>query len=225
MANKFEIITNALVVTDTISGIILLDFPKGDVYYISDNLDDDNVKLYDTTKGVDFRSSGIADYKLSDCVDDLEVPFTKETFRSFVNSQLGFNSASGGSEVNQDQIIYVSKAGNDSNSGLTVNKAKLTATNAEATAFALNPSSTNQIVIKSIGAGDFTEDLTIREWIHIDFTDSSLDGTFDIADNCISKFRRLQKTTAGGSVIKKTTGTGFAKVTVELLVVSAGQNG
>lgn len=133
----------------------------------------------------------------------------------------------GGVSLNQSQILYVaSNVGNDANSGLNINEPKLTITNAEAAAFALNPSATNQIVIKGVGAGDWAEDVDLREWIHLDFGDSSLDGTLDVADNCIVSFRRLQKTSVGGSVVKKDTGAGFAKVSVELLIVSdSTQNG
>lgn len=128
--------------------------------------------------------------------------------------------------LSHNKILYVSKTGNDSNSGLNVNNPKLSIEAAEAAAFALTPSITNQIVIKGIGAGDYVEDVSIREWIHVDCRDFSLDGSLTIADNTTVRFRKLQRTTTGGSVIEKAAGAGFAKVTVDLLVISdATQNG
>jgi len=106
MAKKFEIIENSLVVTDTISGAILLDAPKSDVYHDVDALEKNSkVKIYDTS-GVNPRSSGLATYDLSETTDSGGTPFTEATFLAFSRANLGFNTASGGSEANNGFADY-----------------------------------------------------------------------------------------------------------------------
>lgn len=151
-------------------------------------------------------------------VDQVNVYFVLKGF-GFVDSLIAFNK-------DQQQIIYVSKAGDDSKSGLNINDSKLTIQEAILDAILLVPSVTNQIVIEVIDAGDYTDAVNLPEWVHLKAPNASLDGILDISDNCIVEFRRLMRTTAGGSCIKKTTGTGFAKISVELLIVrDGGQNG
>jgi len=147
--------------------------------------------------------------------------WVESKFRSWEPAELLLNGG-----LNQIQIIYVSKAGDDLDAGLNVNTPKLTPQAAIVDALLLIPSVDNQIVIKGLDAGDYTGDIDCPEWVHLDFANASLNGSLDISDNCIVSFRRLQKTSTGGSVIKKTTGVGFAKVAVELLIVSdSSQNG
>jgi hypothetical protein len=127
---------------------------------------------------------------------------------------------------NQSQLIYVSKTGSDSSSGININESKLTINAAVTAASLLTPAVGNQITIEVLDTSDYTEDVDLPEWVHIDASSASLNGTLDVSDNCIVLFRRLQKTTTGGSVVKKTTGTGFAKVGVDILIVSdSAQNG
>jgi hypothetical protein len=130
------------------------------------------------------------------------------------------------SRLDQDTVIYVSKVGKDTNLGLNINDPKLTIQEAILDAILLVPLETNQIVIEVIDAGDYTDAVNLPEWVHLKAPNASLDGILDVSDNCIVEFRRCQRSTAGGSVIKKTTGTGFAKISVELLLVRDGdQNG
>ena len=59
MALKFEIINNALVVTDTITSAVVFDRPTKDTYYQSHELDNENnekIVLYDIS-GVNSYSS------------------------------------------------------------------------------------------------------------------------------------------------------------------------
>ena len=95
MANKFEIIENSLVVTDTNEGKILLDAPKNDLYYINSDLEGELVVLYNTSSS-NKHGSKIHTSNLSDAVDESNSAFTKETFINFCRENLGFNK--GGAE-------------------------------------------------------------------------------------------------------------------------------
>jgi hypothetical protein len=128
--------------------------------------------------------------------------------------------------IDQQQMIYVTGAGNDLNSGLNINEPMLTIPAAIVKAALLTPSESNQIVITGPDASNFTDAINGIEWVHISFPNASYDGICTIADNTITRFRRMMRSTPGGSCIKKTTGAGFAKVEVDLLIVSdSTQNG
>lgn len=128
----------------------------------------------------------------------------------------------GGSSLDQDQMIYVSKAGNDSNSGLNINEPKLTINEAISDASLLTPSESNQITIEVIDSGNYIESPTLPEWVHIDAKNAALNGRLTVEDNTISSFRRLQNSTIGQPVARKASGAGFAKLAVELLIVGDG---
>lgn len=130
------------------------------------------------------------------------------------------------SQIDQQQLIYVSKAGVDTNIGLNINNSKLTIQEAILDAILLIPSESNQITIEVMDSGEYTDAVNLPEWVHLKAPNASLDGILDVSDNCIVEFRRCMRSTAGGSCIKKTTGTGFAKISVELLIVGdSAQNG
>jgi hypothetical protein len=106
MAKKFQIIGSSLLITDTISGDILLEQPKRDsFYYYRDLREDSVVKIYDTN-GTNKTINGPAKYPLSDCVDSSDTVFTEATFLSFVRDNLGFNTASGGSGAIDGEVEY-----------------------------------------------------------------------------------------------------------------------
>jgi hypothetical protein len=96
MAYKFEIIGQALVVTDTNTNEILLDAPKKDLYYFSEYLIKDIVHIYDTSI-VNRYNTNLLQIELPLAVDVNLVSFTKQTFENFARLNLGFSTASGGS--------------------------------------------------------------------------------------------------------------------------------
>ncbi len=145
---------------------------------------------------------------------------------AFTKTQDNFTDLYSKLSIDQQQMIYVTGAGNDINTGLNLNEPMLTIPAALVKAALSNPSESNQIVITGPDATNFTGAINGIEWVHIVFPNASYDGTCDIADNTIVKFRRMMRSTVGGSCIKKTTGTGFAKAEVDLLIVGdASQNG
>ena len=88
MALKFEIINNALVVTDTVTSAIVFDRPTKDTYYQSLRLDEGKVVLYDIS-GINSYASETLNKPLTDAVDSALTPFTAETFRTFARENLG----------------------------------------------------------------------------------------------------------------------------------------
>ena len=95
MAKKFEIIDSALVVTDTVSGVILHEYPKRDCWFLSKNLiDEGELFIYDTGS-VNARSSELFRCELSEAVDSALTPFTDSTWRDFARTNLAFSNGGG----------------------------------------------------------------------------------------------------------------------------------
>lgn len=111
MAFKFEIIDNALVVTDTSDSSVAFDKPAGDTYYRTKELDEGVVSLFDTS-GVNDASSVIFSKPLSECIDSSDAPFTATSFRAFARPNLGKDSPQ-----ESGQIIVTQKNLNDTLGG------------------------------------------------------------------------------------------------------------
>ncbi len=98
MANKIEIIETSLVVTDTITGDIIAEWPKRDIYFDTQKLNEtpSQLQFYDTNS-VNEDASAVFKRPLADCVesDGLTV-FTPTTLRAFARVNLGFSSPAGG---------------------------------------------------------------------------------------------------------------------------------
>lgn len=94
MSKKIEILDNAIVITDTVSGLIVGEYPKRDIYFSTRELEQTPsiLKLYDTN-AVNEQSSGVWQDLLSVCVDSGLTPFTEASFRAFARVSLGFNIA------------------------------------------------------------------------------------------------------------------------------------
>ena len=120
----------------------------------------------------------------------------------------------------QLQVVYVSKVGNDSNSGLNFGQAKLTITAAITIASGMTPSESNQVAIQIVDSGNYAESFTLPEWVHIDGLKAGIDGTIDIDDNCIVRVRRLSNT-GTGECISKLNGPGLSNVIADIMIVSA----
>ncbi len=90
MAKKFEIVNNALQITDTVTTEVLLYLPARDAWFNENKLDNDIVSIY----GVNGHAERKV-FDLSECTDSNDVSFTKDTFRTFASTNLG--KSSGGS--------------------------------------------------------------------------------------------------------------------------------
>lgn len=97
MAKVFRISGNALIVTDSVSGVVLIDNPKRDTYYNTIELNNNQkIELYDTC-GKQFNGALLGDdYLLADCQDETLTPFTDATFRAFARTNLAASSSGGG---------------------------------------------------------------------------------------------------------------------------------
>jgi hypothetical protein len=128
--------------------------------------------------------------------------------------------------LDQEQMFYVSKAGNDSNSGLNNNEPKLTITAAITAAILLTPAVANQITIEVMDTGTYFETYVLPEWVHINAINAANNGRITVSDSTIIRFRRLQNSTPTQPIIRKTDGTGFARITCDLMIVTgAAQEG
>lgn len=97
MATKIEIIGEALVITDTDTNKVILDVPKGDVYYFNEYLIDRGlIYIYDISV-VNRYDSVLFKGDLANAIDTTDTPFTAESFMDFCRLNLGFKTASGGS--------------------------------------------------------------------------------------------------------------------------------
>ena len=145
-------------------------------------------------------------------------------FSAFTKAEANFTELYSRLSLDQIQMVYVAKAGNDLNSGLNANEPKLTIGAAIFDALVLTPAADNQFTIKVVDTGTYTESVDLPEWVHIDADNAALDGQLTVEDNTITSFRRLQNSASSTQpVARKVNGLGFAKLTVELLIV-AGSN-
>ena len=91
MAAKIEIVDNALVITDTDTGMIMHDVPAKDHYYNNTQLKKGNVQIYDVY-GLNEDLAKIFTDSLANTVDENDVVFTDTTFRDFARLNLGKSS-------------------------------------------------------------------------------------------------------------------------------------
>ena len=112
------------------------------------------------------------------------------------------------------QTYYVGKHGNDSNTGLSMQDAKLTFGSAITAAVAQTPASNNIFSIVCDDAGRYSETLTMNSWVHIDAPNATLVGSVTLADDSRIKFRAIEVAT-GVTGIAKTAGTGTSWVDID----------
>lgn len=94
MAKKIEIIGSAIVVTDTITGLIIISQPTKDTWYKENDLSDiDRISFYDTNgiKGGAIYSKALAPFQLSEAIDENDTPFNKASFRELCVNYLGYD--------------------------------------------------------------------------------------------------------------------------------------
>ena len=134
------------------------------------------------------------------------------------------SSSSGGPEVNQKQIYYVGKHGNDTNSGLNIENAKLTFGSAITAAAALTPSSTNMFAIVCYDDGVYTENITGAEYIDIYAPNATLVGTLTLTDLEHVKFK-VQNYTGSGYAVVKSTGSSYLNLEIDTINLGTSTNG
>lgn len=100
--------------------------------------------------------------------------------------------------LNQDQVIYVGKHGNDANDGRTIEKAKLTFQNAIDTAVTVF---TSDAVVWCFDDGPYVENLTGAVWISIYAPNAHIIGAHTIRDACRWVFGHISNGTGGTTAI------------------------
>lgn len=126
--------------------------------------------------------------------------------------------------VNQNQIYYVGKHGNDANSGLNIENAKLTFGAAITAATALTPSATNRFVIECFDDGIYTESITTPPFVDVDAPNATLTGNLTVDDNCNIKFFQINAAT-GTTAITKPAGSAYSNVEIEIINLAGTANG
>lgn len=98
MAKKIEIIGSALVVTDTVSGLVEVSQPAKDAWYNEDYLKTDVIKFENIRFISETTEADIYEViPMADAVNSALVAFTESTFRTFCLSNLGSASSTASS--------------------------------------------------------------------------------------------------------------------------------
>jgi len=116
-------------------------------------------------------------------------------------------------------MFYVHKSGSDSNSGLTTELPLQTIGEAITQALLLIPAVNNQMTIEVMDTGTYFETYELPEWVHINALNAANNGRITVNDSTIIRFRRLQNGTPTQPIVRKTDGTGFARITCDLMIV------
>ncbi len=129
------------------------------------------------------------------------------------------NSGGGGPGVDEEQVFYVGKHGNDSNDGKTIGEAFLTFGAAITAADDESPDSSNRFSIVCLDAGVYTENLHVWPYIHVSAGKARIDGEHVIDDNATLEVGRAY---SDGTAFTKNSGTGRAIVRFGYLDVDGG---
>jgi hypothetical protein len=119
----------------------------------------------------------------------------------------------------QLQTYYIGKAGNDANSGLSVEDPILTIGQAITLATAQTPSSSNRFRLQVIDGGVYdlgTSNLILPSWCYFNApgaTITATTGSFSVSDNSFAVFGNVIKT-GGGFMLQKTAGSGNGFITI-----------
>jgi len=110
--------------------------------------------------------------------------------------------------VDQQNIVYVGKHGNDANDGLCIEEAKLTFGAAITAASAIAPAT-----VVCLDGGSYTENITLLANVNIDAENATLNGSITGVDNTYAEFRDIN--VSSGTAIIKNTGTVYFTVVAE----------
>jgi len=119
--------------------------------------------------------------------------------------------------VDQDQIIYFGKHGNDGNDGFTIEKAKLTIGAAITAASALTPGAANRIAVVGFDDGIYTENITLPQYVDLNAPNITITGSIVANDDTCINIGFLNVAT-GVIGVSKTTGTGYCNASIKTIV-------
>jgi hypothetical protein len=110
------------------------------------------------------------------------------------------------------RTLFVAKHGADSNAGTNPTEPLLTLDAATTAAAALSPTTSDRVAIVALGAGIYTETVTLPSFVGLDARMSLIDGTLTIGEHNLVHLWRLRATADGQTLINKTSGTGNSAV-------------
>lgn len=99
--------------------------------------------------------------------------------------------------VTETNAVYVSKAGNDSNNGLTLNKPKLTLNSAIIAANGLTPSVTNRVTIYIQDGGIYAGDASLPNYVSLVGPGATVEGTVTLGIESVVRLNRIVDTSDG----------------------------
>jgi len=121
------------------------------------------------------------------------------------------------------QAYYVGKHGNDSNTGLSMQDAKLTFGSAITAAAAQTPASNNRFSIICLDDGIYSESLTGAQYVDIYAPNATLVGNQTVTDEMKWEFFEYQA--ASGTCILKSAGAGIGWVNSTRMILAGAANG
>lgn len=127
--------------------------------------------------------------------------------------------------IEQNNVYYVSKVGNDNNAGRTPHNAFLTFGTAIAAVNAQTPSTTNRFSIVCLDGGRYTENFTIPSWTSLVAPGASFIGALLLSDDSAFLASSAERSAASGFCIGKSAGTGRAYANINRIVVGSGAIG
>lgn len=128
----------------------------------------------------------------------------------------------GGGGVTQTNAVYVSKAGNDANSGLRDNRPKLTIASAITAANGLAPSPTNRVTIWIQDGGTYVENVTLPANVSLDGDGATVEGVISLGVRSRLRLHRVVYSPVSGNAILFNSGIGDAWVDVDEIDRSGG---
>lgn len=128
---------------------------------------------------------------------------------------VGVPGGGGGSGVTQTNAVYVSKAGNDANTGLVVGAPKLTIASAITAASGLSPSPTNRVTIWIQDGGTYTENVTLPSNVSLDGDGATVEGAISLGVRSRLRLHRVVYSAGSGNAVLFNAGFGDAWVDVD----------
>jgi len=126
--------------------------------------------------------------------------------------------------VPDNNIRYVSSAGSNTNTGKNPWDMYDTFTNALSDIVTLeSPSDTNRFVIVCENADDYTESISVPQYVSIWAPNAKLIGTLTLADDAEATFKEIR--TSGGDCVLKSAGTGTSKVNADIIRATSNARG
>jgi hypothetical protein len=128
-----------------------------------------------------------------------------------------FDVGGGGSAYTpppETQVIYVGKHGNDANSGRNIEAAKLTLGAAITAATALTPGPANRIAIVCHDSGEYTESLTLPQWVSLYAPLATVSGEVTVNGDVVMELFKIAATANNQFLLTKTGANTTAYVTI-----------